>query len=535
MKAISVRLKKQRNGKWRSHWYGQFVLGQIATEVNLNVKWGGTPPASGSMLDRGDADFELSREKAKEALATFEEEARRKGRADHLTERLIEAKTGRKLEYIRLDELAERWRKIGRSAPASQQHLDTCAAVFNRFVDFVRNRNPRTEYLYEVSQDDANGWLADLQTQYAPKTIRDCFKLLRSAFVRMLPTGCTNPFVPLVPSRKGGDGVGTVHRKPFSAEELGKLIEAAKQDEFIYPLLVCAMCTGMRRGDVCQLNWSAVDWENGMLAVKTSKTGETVEIPIFNPLREVLEIQKGKDPDYVFPDAVELLKKNPGAISRRFKKLAAIAFGKLEDTARFAAQSDEGTKAICAALPEGVRRQRIVDVFQRYVAGASYGEIMAATGLPKGTVAQYVRDAQKIVKTPIMRGRGKVIKEAIKQATQIERDNGRMASVRDWHALRATWVTLALSAGVPVELVRRVTGHATVEVVLKHYFRPDRDQFKAALTGALPEVLTGKKETTDRRLQTADQKKEEMAALGAKLADGTATKKDMGRLRELLG
>ena len=57
----------------------------------------------------------------------------------------------------------------------------------------------------------------------------------------------------------------------------------------------------------------------------------------------------------------------------------------------------------------------------------------------------------------------------------------RTASVRDWHALRSTFVTLALSAGVPVELVLRVTGHATVEVVLKHYFRPDREQFKAAL------------------------------------------------------
>ena len=35
------------------------------------------------------------------------------------------------------------------------------------------------------------------------------------------------------------------------------------------------------------------------------------------------------------------------------------------------------------------------------------------------------------------------------------------------NALRATWVTLALAAGVPVELVRRVTGHASVEIVLK--------------------------------------------------------------------
>lgn len=84
---------------------------------------------------------------------------------------------------------------------------------------------------------------------------------------------------------------------------------------------------------------------------------------------------------------------------------------------------------------------------------------------------------------------------------------------------------MALSAGVPVELVRRVTGHATVEVVLKHYVRPDREQFKAALAGAMPKVLTGKKV----RMKPA----EELAALAAKLAAGQATDADKERLRKL--
>jgi hypothetical protein len=101
----------------------------------------------------------------------------------------------------------------------------------------------------------------------------------------------------------------------------------------------------------------------------------------------------------------------------------------------------------------------------------------------------------------------------------------RAASVRDWHALRATFVTLALSAGVPVELVRRVTGHATVEVVLKHYFRPNREQFKAALVDAMPKVLTGKAV----RMRPV----EELAAIAAKLAAGTATEGDKEKFRKL--
>jgi hypothetical protein len=42
-----------------------------------------------------------------------------------------------------------------------------------------------------------------------------------------------------------------------------------------------------------------------------------------------------------------------------------------------------------------------------------------------------------------------------------------------------------------MELVRRVTGHSTVDVVLKHYFRPGREAFKLALETAMPKMLTG--------------------------------------------
>lgn len=67
----------------------------------------------------------------------------------------------------------------------------------------------------------------------------------------------------------------------------------------------------------------------------------------------------------------------------------------------------------------------------------------------------------------------------------------RRASIRDFHSFRVTWVTLALTAGVPLELVQKVTGHKTVDVVLKHYFQPGREEFRRALQSAMPKLLTG--------------------------------------------
>ena len=58
-----------------------------------------------------------------------------------------------------------------------------------------------------------------------------------------------------------------------------------------------------------------------------------------------------------------------------------------------------------------------------------------------------------------------------------------------------TWVTLALTAGVPMELVRRVTGHATADIVLKHYFRPGREEFRQALEAAMPGLALERHDT----------------------------------------
>lgn len=86
----------------------------------------------------------------------------------------------------------------------------------------------------------------------------------------------------------------------------------------------------------------------------------------------------------------------------------------------------------------------------------------------------------------------RALKDAKIEGTLIDRDDAmQKASVKDFHSLRTTWITMALSAGVPMELVRRVTGHSTVDVVLKHYFRPGREAFKTALETAMPKMLTG--------------------------------------------
>ena len=87
-----------------------------------------------------------------------------------------------------------------------------------------------------------------------------------------------------------------------------------------------------------------------------------------------------------------------------------------------------------------------------------------------------------------------------------EREGGtRNASVHDFHSLRVTWVTIALTGGVPLELVQKVTGHKTTDIVLKHYFQPGREAFREALQSAMPKLLTSsEKQKAESRKQKAE-------------------------------
>ncbi len=100
----------------------------------------------------------------------------------------------------------------------------------------------------------------------------------------------------------------------------------------------------------------------------------------------------------------------------------------------------------------------------------------------------------------------------------------RRASVRDFHSFRVTWVTLALTAGVPLELVQKVTGHKTTDIVLKHYFQPGREAFRHALQTAMPKLLTnGQKSPKDEMLEIVE-------GMTAK-----TWKRDQKRMLELVG
>jgi integrase len=499
---MPLEFRRQRDGSIRDIWFGAFEINGKRYGINLGVKIVGTPPASLSLKDKGDTEYEVSRMAALAKLEHFIEEARKKNHSEHLVEKLYEIKTGEAIQSVKLGTLADEWEKIERRRKPNVRYAAQCKSTLTRFAVFVRHENPKAVEIAHVTRSLARVFMdAEAKRGVAGKTWNDTLKLLRATFKYLLPTGGINPFTG-TPTRE----TETVFRKPFTPEELAAITEAARADEFIRPIIIVGICTAMRRGDCCLLKWQDVDLNRKFVTVKTSKTGQTVSIPIFPMLFDEFAKQKAgekvKTAGYVFPEAARMYLENPDGITWRVKKILTVALSEAVDDA-------DGTKALpevsseearkrgevfIAKLPEGTKRERMTAVFKLYLEGQNIEAVMAGAKVSKGSVSGYLNEIQAAIGCQIVRGASraglKPKEEKADDGLQVERKHGlRRASVRDFHSFRVTWVTLALTAGVPLELVQKVTGHKTTDIVLKHYFQPGREAFRSALNAVMPKLL----------------------------------------------
>jgi len=85
----------------------------------------------------------------------------------------------------------------------------------------------------------------------------------------------------------------------LSVEECGKLLSECPKH--LRPIVITALHTGMRRGEILGLKWDNVDLKHGFILLDKTKNGERREIPIDQTLRATLtSIERRLDLPYVF-------------------------------------------------------------------------------------------------------------------------------------------------------------------------------------------------------------------------------------------
>jgi integrase len=489
-------LQLRKSSKW---WYGYYRRNGKVFAPNLQVEVAGRRPES--LKDAGDAAFERSRGQAQAVLDRILRDLDDGRQQEELAQQVYRAKYGQKLSILPLKELSDYWERIPRKRPPTPRYVSQCRMILQSFVDWMKKHHPDVKDVGGVIHEVAEAYMRNLDDgSITNRTWNQRLGVLRGVFKRLQQqNGIGNPFVSIVTKEED-----TVFRIPFQPEELRDVLAATAKDPLIAPIAVTAACTAMRLGDCCMLRWDQVDLEEGFVTVKTSKTGATVDIPLFPMLYDEINKRRDNDSVYVFPDQAQQYRKNQSLLSDRLRRaLADCGFHDGKGMKLKAKQVPEAevrakAEAMFAEMPDNPRYRRMAKEFELYMAGKTTDEICEKLQVSKSVVSRDLNEIETRIELPFIRGKTRKPKKKPKGEVSASRKNGRQASTRDWHSFRTTWITLALIGNIPLELVRRVTGHQTVDVVMKHYFRPQREQLKSVLMNMMPKLLVdGAASTTD--------------------------------------
>ena len=180
---------------------------------------------------------------------------------------------------------------------------------FIRIVTFERGPAEKRRFSYYHSATKISG-----------RTVNAYHKTLKSIFNKLKEDAgiLYNPFDFEMMNNE------SENRDAFSLEEL-KLIND-HMDAFLRPLFVIGICTGLSKGDICQLRWDEIK-DGKWIFRRRHKTGVPLEIPIMRPLavflreqRAALDAGKDKDSVYVLPEHAKMYQQNPCGLSYRVKQ-----------------------------------------------------------------------------------------------------------------------------------------------------------------------------------------------------------------------
>jgi len=534
---MGLKILRCPDGSLRRIWYGRFRCNGKCVDSRLNVpEIRGVIPTTASgawdMKQRGDDDFEKSRKEAEAEFRRVMREKRRK--RDRLAELDGERKalTGQSSWNTRFTSLFDRWKSEYSGSLPTKIRQDIVKRAFNEFAafagDFAFRHGGSCSKLDDVSPEMARAYLEHLIGSVAWETARARYSIIRSAWDRW--STCRdhgNPFgaIKRRPGSRNSEAeaqkIGRrISRIPLTLEQLRKLFDLVRDnDPRIFPLVACVATTGLRIGDAVRLRWSDITLEKdqskrirgeyGFISggdsqgLETSKTGAKVFLPILQPFADVLkELDEKRDDrdEYVFPDELERYE-SKGLRSNLYnevKPFFALAVRDEKDAESEDVKEAPELEHTLAKITEAgflaKKADRLALVAKAYFSGLSQKSIAETLQISKGQVCEDISTLEDITDRNFRangnskRGILGTSRRELMKATRRKHDVGKAAaSVYGWHSLRATFVVLAVEAGVPLAMIAKAVGHSTVKMTLQ-YFNPTAKHEATRLSKALANV-----------------------------------------------
>jgi integrase len=264
---------------------------------------------------------------ARKIAETFERVAARKlnaRRAAEAIRELYHELSGVEAPKATVSEFCAQWLRNKSKEKLSAATLVAYQNTVRQFLEALGKR--AQEDIANLQKNDIVAFRNLLADRLSAETTNKHLKIVRM----LLQAARGDGFVLEDPSEsvKTLEGSGARLRRAFTLEELRKLLVIA--DAEWQSLIKLAIYSGQRLGDLAGLTWEQVNLNEGVIRLRTRKTGLKIEIPIVGPLREhLLRLQGANGSNRVLhPRAAAKMRAQKGrtnSLSNEFIELLVTA------------------------------------------------------------------------------------------------------------------------------------------------------------------------------------------------------------------
>jgi integrase len=152
------------------------------------------------------------------------------------------------------------------------------------------------KYLYMITSLQVEQYKAKRAKEVSPATVNRELACLKHIFTKAIEWGKVekNPVKKVKLFRENNQRVRYLEK-----EEAQRLISNCKGHT--KRVVIIALNTGLRRGELLSLKWSDLDFRRGIIYIRNTKNGEKRELPMNDAVRQAFINQpKHKDSSYIF-------------------------------------------------------------------------------------------------------------------------------------------------------------------------------------------------------------------------------------------
>ena len=206
---------------------------------------------------------------------------------------------------------------------ATEKTYQRYKTVVNHLLSFL---GPKANFdIGHLTSKEITGFRDDLAGRLTVGTVNISLKILRTALAQARRDGIVDvneaQRVSILKNRTTG------RRRPFTLEELKKILENANQEW--RGMILMGLYTGLRLSDLATLTWLNVDLQRRELTVATAKTGRRQILPLAKPVFDYLgSIPSGDKPDEpLFPETYAARQRSQygGTLSNQFYQVLVAA------------------------------------------------------------------------------------------------------------------------------------------------------------------------------------------------------------------